>query len=98
MHSHEAEGSHTASATYSHDSSHSDSPPEKLQEELEKEKSCNIDNGAGYIRNPCYRDTEDKTTLELWVIHREKNETETNEVEDDESKEDDSTNFFDNMA
>ena len=59
-----------------------------------KEKSCNIDNGAGYIRNPCYRDTEDKTTLEFWVIHREKNETETNEVEDDESKEDDSTNFL----
>ena len=42
---------------------------------------------VGYIRNSLY-DTEDKTTLEFWVIHRE-NETETNEVEDDESKEDD---------
>ena len=61
-------------------------------EELEKEKTCSIDNGAGYQRNPCYRDTTDKTTLEIWVIHRKRKETETNGVADNRA------NFFDNMA
>tara|TARA_Y100000741_G_C18253313_1_gene558014 strand:- start:755 stop:2338 length:1584 start_codon:yes stop_codon:yes gene_type:complete len=38
-------------------------------EEIYKNRRCNIENGAGYGFRPCYRDTNDKKTLEWWFIH-----------------------------
>jgi hypothetical protein len=38
-------------------------------EEIQKERRCNIENGAGYAFRPCYRDINDKLTLEWWFIH-----------------------------
>ena len=39
-------------------------------EEMYKERRCNTtDNGAGYALRPCYRDVNDKTTLEWWFIY-----------------------------
>ena len=38
-------------------------------EEMYKERKCNVKNGAGYGFRYCYRDTNDKTTLEFWIIH-----------------------------
>jgi hypothetical protein len=35
-----------------------------------KERRCNIENGAGYGFRPCYRNLNDKSTLEWWVIHK----------------------------
>jgi hypothetical protein len=35
-----------------------------------KERRCNIENGTGYGFRPCYRNLNDKSTLEWWVIHK----------------------------
>jgi hypothetical protein len=40
--------------------------------EIYKERKCNIENGAGYGYRPCYTNTENKDTLELWLIYYEK--------------------------
>ena len=37
--------------------------------EMKNERKCNIKNGAGYGFRYCYRDTNDKSTLEFWIIH-----------------------------
>ena len=41
-------------------------------EEMFREQRCNIDNGAGYAFRPCYRNVDDKSTLEWWFIHYQK--------------------------
>jgi hypothetical protein len=38
-------------------------------EEINKERRCNIENGAGYGFRPCYEDVNDKSTLQWWFIH-----------------------------
>ena len=38
-------------------------------EEMEKERKCNILNGAGYAFRPCYEFVNDKSTLKWWFIH-----------------------------
>lgn len=43
------------------------------------ERKCNIKNGAGYGFRYCYKDINDKSTLEFWIIHYKKNkESESN--------------------
>ena len=37
--------------------------------EMYNERNCNIKNGAGYGFRYCYRDINDKSTLEFWIIH-----------------------------
>ncbi len=38
-------------------------------EEMYNERKCNIKNGAGYGFRACYRNINDKNTLEFWLIH-----------------------------
>lgn len=37
--------------------------------EMSKEQRCNIKNGAGYGIKYCYDNVEDKSTLQIWIIH-----------------------------
>lgn len=40
-------------------------------EDCYRERKCNITNGAKYALRPCYRDKNDKDTLEWWLIYYE---------------------------
>ena len=37
--------------------------------DMYEQRKCNIRNGAGYGFRYCYRDVNDKSTLEFWIIH-----------------------------
>jgi len=38
-------------------------------DEMYIDRKCNITNGANYGFRYCYRDTNDKSTLEFWIVH-----------------------------